>query len=88
MGLIVVACGLYFDIERWEWCIILLTIGVVLAFEMVNTSIENLVNLVTTEWLPLAGKIKDIAAGAVLLISSISVMVGILIFYKYFVSLF
>jgi diacylglycerol kinase len=53
---------------------------------MMNTAIEHLVNLVTREWQPLAGKIKDIAAGAVLLASAVATIVGIIIFSPYIFS--
>jgi diacylglycerol kinase len=83
---ITIGAGFYFQITEMEWCIILLTIALVLCLEMVNTAIEDLVDLVTTEWKPHAGKIKDMAAGAVLLASGIAVVVGVLIFKKYVVG--
>src|SRR6478609_4944606 len=63
---ITIGAGFYFKITDTEWCIILLTIALVISLEMINTAIEDLVDLVTTEWKPHAGKIKDMAAGAVL----------------------
>lgn len=80
---LVIALGFYFDVDRFEWCILLLCIGLVIGLEMINSSIENLVDLVTLEKKPLAGKIKDIAAGAVLLVSILSTIIGIIIFSKY-----
>jgi len=80
---IVIGAGFLFDITAIEWCIILICIGMVLGLEMLNSAIESLVDLVTLERQPLAGRIKDIAAGAVLLVSVISLIVGILIFRKY-----
>jgi diacylglycerol kinase len=44
--------------------LIIPSIGLVTGMEMISTALENLVDLVTTERKPLAGKIKDIAAGA------------------------
>lgn len=82
-ALLTVSAGFYFNINRTDWCIILLTIALVLALEMINTAIENLVDLVTLERNPLAGKIKDIAAGAVLTVSFIAVVVGLIVFGKY-----
>lgn len=79
-----IAAGFYFNILIIEWIVIFVMIALVLALELINTAIENLVNLVTTERLPLAGKIKDIAAGAVLIAASVSIIVGFLIFAKYF----
>lgn len=87
---IVIACitigaGFYFNIAAWEWCVILLTIGLVVGLELVNTAIESLVDLVTRERKPEAGRIKDIAAGAVLVVSAIALIVGVIVFRKYLV---
>jgi diacylglycerol kinase len=83
IALLVVIAGFYFQVTRTEWCILLLCIGVVTGGEMLNSSIENLVDLVTRERMPLAGKIKDIAAGAVLLLSLMSLIIGAIIFLPY-----
>ena len=80
---IVVGAGFYLSITGIEWSIILLCIGMVIGLELVNTALENLVDLVTLERKPLAGKIKDIAAGAVLIVSILSVIIGVIIFRKY-----
>lgn len=86
IGLITVGAGFYFQITPVEWCIILLVIAVVIGFEMINTAIENLVDLVTFERKPLAGKVKDIAAGAVLFASIIAVIIGVIVFKKYILN--
>ena len=83
IALCVIVAGLYFQVTGTEWCILLLCIGVVTGSEMLNSSIENLVDLVTRERMPLAGKIKDIAAGAVLLLSIMSLIIGAIIFWPY-----
>jgi len=83
VAIIVVAAGFYFSITGLEWCIILICIALVTGLELVNTAIENMVDLVTIERHPLAGKIKDIAAGAVLAVSVISLIVGLIVFRKY-----
>ena len=62
---------------------ILFSIALVLSLEMLNSSIENLVDLVTLERKPLAGKIKDVAAGAVLVASIIALVIGVIVFRKY-----
>jgi diacylglycerol kinase len=79
----VVAAGLYYEITSIEWCIVLLCIALVVGLEMINSSIEGLVDLVTLEKRPLAGKVKDIAAGAVLFASVLSAIIGLIIFGKY-----
>lgn len=80
----VVCLGTYFQIAASEWCILVLVGGLVISLEIVNTSLENLTNLVTREQNPLAGKVKDLAAAAVLVASVTAVIIGILIFAKYF----
>lgn len=87
MALLTIAAGFFFGITGMEWCAILLCIAMVLGLEMVNTAMENLVNLVTKEQHPLAGKVKDIAAGAVAFASLISVVVGVIVFWKYVVEI-
>ena len=83
IAIAVIAAGFYFGITSIEWCIILILIGTVLSLELMNSALEELVNLVTKEKHPLAGKVKDIAAGAVLVFSVIAGIVGIIIFAKY-----
>lgn len=80
---LVVILGFYLDITRLEWVSILLSIGLVISAETVNTAIENAVDLITSEKRPLAGKIKDIAAGAVLIAAIIAFAIGCIIFVPY-----
>jgi len=54
--------------------------------EMMNSAVESLVDLVTEEFKPLAGKVKDIAAGAVLFVSILAVVIGLIIFKKYILA--
>jgi undecaprenol kinase/diacylglycerol kinase (ATP) len=49
-----------------------------------NSSIEGIVDLVSPEWQVKAGRIKDIAAAAVLVAAAVSVLIGLLIFSTYF----
>ena len=82
--LVVLLLAVYFQITSLEWIALVITIGMVVCLELVNSAIENLTDLVTNERHPLAGKVKDISAAAVLFASVISVVVGLLIFVKYF----
>jgi undecaprenol kinase len=61
------------------WTLLILMIGLVLVVELLNTAIEVMVDLVSPEYHPLAKNAKDLAAGAVLLVAIVSVIVGILI---------
>lgn len=79
-AVVVICFGMYFRISTTEWLAVLLISGLVLSFEIVNTSIETFVNLVSPEIHPLAGKVKDLAAAAVLVLSIISVAIGLIVF--------
>ncbi len=70
-----------------EWSILILTIGIVLALEIVNTAIERSVDLVTKEYDELAKIAKDAGAGAVLIMSFFSVVIGIIIFLPRLIDL-
>jgi undecaprenol kinase len=75
ISFIVCCISFFFHFEKYEWCVTLICIGMVLCAEMLNTAIENLTDLVTTEHHILAKKAKDVAAGAVLVVSIMSVVV-------------
>ena len=76
----VVIFGFIFQLSAMEWIACVLCFGLVVGMEMMNTAIENVVDLASPEKHPLAGKAKDIAAGAVLVCAIISVAVGVIIF--------
>jgi diacylglycerol kinase len=80
VSVLVIIAGIFFKINITEWIICLLCFGLVLGAEMVNTSIEKLVDLVSPQRHELAGKAKDIAAGAVLICALIAASVGLIIF--------
>jgi len=80
IGILVIICGFIFNLSVTEWLLCLLCFGLVTGAEMINTSIENIVDLVSPDQHPLAGKAKDAAAGAVLICAIVSVIIGLLIF--------
>jgi diacylglycerol kinase (ATP) len=80
IAILVLISGFSFRITTTEWIACLLCIGMVFGMEMVNTAIENIVDLASPKHHPLAGKAKDIAAGAVLICAIVSVIVGLLVF--------
>lgn len=77
---LVIIMGVALKISAAEWCICLLLFGLVMALELVNTSIEAVVDLVTEEENPLAGRAKDMAAGAVLIAAIMAAVIGCIIF--------
>lgn len=84
--ILVIALGWYFSITRNEWLVITLTASVVLALEGVNTSIERLSDLYSTDQNEQIRVIKDVAAGAVLIAAIGAVIVGILVFVPYMLN--
>ena len=77
------AAGFFFTISATEWCQVILAVGLVWAAELFNTSVEGLVDLLEPGKRHLAGRIKDIAAGGVLMAALCAAAVGALVFLKY-----
>jgi len=75
--------GFYFNITTTEWLMILGVSALVLSLEALNTSIEKLCDLYSTEENDKIKKIKDVAAGAVLIAAFFAGIVGVLIFWEY-----
>lgn len=79
-GILALIVSAVLKVNKIEFTIIVITISLVLFAEIVNTAIEQVVDLITKDYSKEAGQIKDIAASGVLLMSFISVVVGLLIF--------
>jgi len=86
--LIVVAAGLYFQLSAFEWIIVVIVSGSVIAAEAFNTSIEELSNAISPEFDRKIKIVKDFAASAVLIASLTSVIVGLIIFMPKIIALF
>ncbi len=84
--LLTVTFAAYLGIKPLEWMVLLLTIALVVGMELINTSIEALVDLVTEEYRRFAAIAKNVAAGAVLFCSLIAVIIGLIIFLPYLKS--
>ena len=82
---VVTLAGFHFDISQTEWCIVCLCFGIVLSAEAFNTAIERLVNLVSPNYHPIAGDVKDVAAAAVLICAIMAAVIGIIIFTPYII---
>ncbi len=81
IGLLVFVFSLFFDFTKTEYICLILTIGFVIFAEMINSTVEYIVDLITEEYNLKAKAAKDIAAGAVLVSSGISVIVAYFLFY-------
>ena len=86
MTLVIIA-GIVFKITFVEWGVCFVLFALVLSLELMNTALENVVDLVTEEKKQKAKIAKDAAAGAVLVAAIFSVIIGISIFLPRLLSL-
>ena len=77
---VVVIVGLVIRLSTAEWCWIVLAVMAVWTAEALNTAFEFLTDVASPSFHPLAGKAKDVAAGAVLISAIGSVVIGVLVF--------
>lgn len=78
--ILVIIFGIMLKINTTEWIICILLFGLVISMELMNTAIENTVNLITKEKNQQAKIAKDVAAGAVLVSAIVSAIIGLMIF--------
>lgn len=85
ISIITIVLGFIFKISLHDWVAIIIVIFLVLSFELMNTGIENMLDLVSYKYNINIKKIKDIFAAATLLVSFGSVIVGCIIFIPIFI---
>lgn len=78
--LLVVFGGMFFGISKMEYFICLLFVALVISLELVNTAIEEAVDLASPDINPIAKRSKDVAAAAVLFSAVMAFIVGLMIF--------
>ncbi len=83
----IVLLGIYFEITVTEWLILVFTVNMVLVAEMVNTSIESMVDLITLERREDARIAKDVSAAMVLVSATMAVIVGLIVFLPKIISI-
>ena len=79
-GFLAIILGLILGLNSVEWAILVITIASVLILELINTSLESIVDIVSPEVRPEAKIAKDVAAASVLIASIASVIIGALLF--------
>lgn len=82
MTLFVIIFSQFYSFSKAELVVLFLTISSVIGFEIINTSIETLVNLVSPEYNSLAKITKDAAAGAVLVSSLFAISIAVIMFWN------
>jgi diacylglycerol kinase len=80
IGAAVLIFAAFIGLNVFEWILLLFTIAFVILLELVNTSLEAIVNLVSPEIKPQAKIAKDVAAATVLLAAILSVIIGLVLF--------
>lgn len=80
--------GLILNINRYEWIIIIALLCVIAVIELLNTAIEAVCDCVTKEFHSLIKIAKDTASASAFIASIVGLIVGLIIFIPYIVSLF
>lgn len=83
----VILLGFLLQIVWYEWALLIFAIGLVLSAEAMNTAIEFLTDLVSPNYNEKAGKVKDIAASAVLLTAITAILIAMLVFIPKFMRI-
>jgi len=83
LGAIVLLCAYFFNISERDFLLILMLIAAVLILELINTVLEYFLNVIEPKIHIQAKIIKDIMAGAVLLMSAAAAILGLMIFWPY-----
>lgn len=83
----VIVAGFLFKISTLEWIAVIFAIGFVFTAELINSSIERTVDLISKDINPLAKQAKDLAAGAVLVAAITAAVIGVLIFAPKLIAL-
>ncbi len=81
-GVLAVIAGIVVGLDAIGWVTVVLCIGVVIFAELINTAIETIVDLVSPEFHPLAGRAKDIAAAGVWWLCVTVAVAGIIVFAR------
>lgn len=88
IAILVILASIYFRVNPFEMGILGVMILLVISAEMVNTAIEEMVDLIANDHRKQAKIAKDVAAGMVLVTALGSIIVGVLIFTPYILRLF
>ncbi len=87
VAFLVIALGAFFRVSKLEWIALLILIASVLTLELVNSILERLVDTFKPRIHPVVKDVKDAMAGTVLIVSFVSMLIGIIIFLPYFLVL-
>ncbi|GAB5474484.1 MAG: diacylglycerol kinase family protein [Maribacter sp.] len=80
IAIVMTSAGFFFDISNTEWIVQILTIAAIMGVEGLNTAVEKLADFVQPEFDEKIGVIKDVSAGAVMLVSIAATIIGFIIY--------
>lgn len=80
LAILVTIAGFYYNISKTEWLFQILSIGLVLSIEGLNTAVEKVADFIHPDYHKKIGFIKDIAAGAVLFAAITAILIGLIIY--------
>lgn len=81
IALLVLLAAIFYNLSRIEFILLYIAMTLVIAAEMINTAIETVIDMIKTEYHPLAKKAKNVAAGAVLITAINALAIGYILFY-------
>ena len=79
-SVLVAVFGIWLQLAAWEWCVVLLAVGLVWSAELLNTALEVLADRVSKEREEPIRRVKDAAAAAVLVAAFAALAVGFVVF--------
>ena len=88
LSTVLIILGLFFHISRTKWILILITLAVILAIELVNTAIEAVVDMYTTKFNPLAKIAKDCGSAATFVLVVVGTIISGSIYIPLIINLF
>lgn len=80
LAILMTIAGFYFNITKTEWLFQILSIGLVMSIEGINTAVEKVADFIHPDYHERIGFIKDIAAGAVLFAAITAMIIGLIIY--------
>ena len=81
--ILVIMAGIFLDVSRVDWAILLLTAALVIITELLNTAIENICDFIQPEQDVRIGRIKDVCAAAVLVSAIAAIVIAVIVFWPY-----
>ncbi|MCM8828469.1 MAG: diacylglycerol kinase [Candidatus Omnitrophica bacterium] len=84
IGCVVILCGIFFKLPFVDFLVLVLVVSMVIVAEILNTAIEMFSDMFFNQYHIQIRKIKDVAASAVLVSTITSVIIGYLLFARYF----